>query len=313
MFANPHKCLTQSYLYVKLKLKEVKKLIQKWSVQLAHKFETKRLKNGEWFSLSEKLNGVRGTFYKGKIYSRQGKEIRGLDHILKAVKAANLENFVLDGELIRDNSENLPDNENFRIGVGIIGSNASKKPNINFVIFDLLATEEFESGESTATYRQRMAKLLSLDLEVPLKIVPILYEGTDQTRISELLETVTESGKEGLILNRDTAYQARRNFGVLKIKKFQTVDLKIKSIEEGEGKCAGKAGAITVDYKGNELRVGTGFTDEQREMFWFEKPIGRVIEVSYFAESKNKKDGKLSLQFPAFVRLREFGKEVSYA
>jgi hypothetical protein len=38
-----------------------------------------------------------------------------------------------------------------------------------------------------------------------------------------------------------------------------------------------------------------------------------VIEVSFFAESKNKKDGKLSLQFPAFVRLKEVGKEVSYA
>jgi hypothetical protein len=76
----------------------------------------------------------------------------------------------------------------------------------------------------------------------------------------------------------------------LKIKKFQIVDLRIKKIGEGEGKCKGKAGALTVDYKGNELRVGTGFTDEQREMFWQEKPIGRMIEVSYFAESKNKKD-----------------------
>jgi hypothetical protein len=51
---------------------KVKKLIQKWSVQLAHKFEPKRLKNNEWFCLTEKLNGMRGTFYKGKIYSRQG-------------------------------------------------------------------------------------------------------------------------------------------------------------------------------------------------------------------------------------------------
>jgi DNA ligase-1 len=124
---------------------------------------------------------------------------------------------------------------------------------------------------------------------------------------------MTAGGKEGLMLNRDTKYQTKRNFGILKIKKFQTVDLRIKTIEEGEGKCAGKAGAITVDYKGNELRVGTGFTDEQREMFWQEKPIGRMIEVSYFAESKNKKDGKLSLQFPAFVRLRGIGKKVSYA
>jgi DNA ligase-1 len=160
-----------------------------------------------------------------------------------------------------------------------------------------------------------MAKLLNLKLSKPpkpLEIVPIFYEGTDQTRISELLETMTASGKEGLMLNLDTKYQAKRNFGILKIKKFQTADLRIKSIEDGEGKCAGKAGTRTVDDKGSELHVGTGFTDKQREMFWVKKPIGRVIEVSYFAESKNKKDGKLSLQFPAFIRLREIGKKVSY-
>jgi FKBP-type peptidyl-prolyl cis-trans isomerase len=67
---------------------------------------------------------------------------------------------------------------------------------------------------------------------------------------------MTSSGKEGLILNRDTKYQIKRNFGILKIKKFQTVDLRIKAIEEGEGKCANKMGVLTVDYKGTELCVG---------------------------------------------------------
>jgi hypothetical protein len=87
---------------------------------------------------------------------------------------------VFDGELIRDNVDGISDNENFRIGVGIIGSNASAKPEIKFVIFDLLTTEEFRSGKSVAAYRQRMARLLSLKLSKlpkPLEIVPILYEG----------------------------------------------------------------------------------------------------------------------------------------
>jgi DNA ligase-1 len=238
---------------------------------------------------------------------------------LKAIEGLNLPNIVFDGELIRDNVDGISDNENFRIGTGIIQSDVKEKFEIKFVIFDLLTTKEFESGESIAAYRQRMAKLLSLKLSKlpkppkspkPLGIVPILYEGTDQTRISELLETVTTSGKEGLILNLDTKYQSKRNFGILKIKNFQTADLRIKTIEEGKGKCANKIGALIVDYKGNELKVGTGFTDEQREIFWQEKPLGRVIEVSYFTESKNKKDGKPSLQFPAFVRLREIGKKL---
>jgi DNA ligase-1 len=304
--------------------------LNKWSVQLAHKYEPKILKNGVWFCLTEKLNGVRGTYYRGKIYSRQGKEIEGLDHILKAIEDLNVPNMVFDGELIRNNFDNLSDNENFRIGTGIIQSNAIRKTEIKFVIFDILPNEEFEAGESKETYKQRMVKLLdlkikqtnlknkhekqeNLKLSKSLEILPILYEGTDQNKISELLETVTTNGKEGFILNRDTKYQTKRNFGILKIKKFNTFDLKVKSVIAGIGKYLGKMGALVVDYKGNDLHVGTGFSDEQRKEFWQDKPIGRVIEVSYFSESKNKKVGKLSLQFPAFVRMREVGKEVSCA
>jgi len=85
-------------------------------------------------------------------------------------------------------------------------------------------------------------------------------------------------------------------------------------LEEGSGRLEGTLGAFVVDYKGNELRVGSGMTDEQREVFWEagNSMIGRVIEVKYKEVSKDKKTGKESLQFPIFVALREEGKEVSY-
>ena len=73
-------------------------------------------------------------------------------------------------------------------------------------------------------------------------------------------------------------------------------------------------GAFVVDYKGNELSVGSGMTDEQREQFWASRVnlTGRIIEVKYKEVSKDKKTGRESLQFPIFVGLREIGKEVSY-
>ncbi|BED91700.1 MAG: hypothetical protein Pg6B_04470 [Candidatus Azobacteroides pseudotrichonymphae] len=286
-----------------------------WKVQLAHKFEKKKLKENEWFSLSEKINGVRGTYYKGKIYSRQGKEISGLDHILDAIDDLNLPNMVFDGELVRENLENLPDNENFRIGTGIINSNEEFKTEINFIIFDMLPIKEFESGKSNQKYRERLENLNKLDLFWPLEMIPILYSGTDQNKINEYLKLMETADKEGLILNRNTEYKCNRNTGILKIKKFHTVDLEITKLEEGTGKIKGMLGAFITNYKGNKLKVGTGFTNEERVTFWKQKENleGRVIEVKYFTESENKKYNKESLQFPTFIRLRELGKAVSYS
>jgi DNA ligase-1 len=292
---------------------ELKFLEKKWSVQLAQKFEPKRIKDGEWFSVSEKINGVRATYFDGKIYLRQGKEICGMEHILEAIKSANFENLVLDGELVCKNGDEVSDNENFRRTAGIVGSKIASKTKLEFMIFDILTPKEFENGESNKNYKLRMAELQGLKLEKPLKLVPILYSGTDQTKIGACLKSMISKDKEGVIINLDRTYKAKRNSGILKLKEFHTLDLKVKSVVEGTGKALGKAGSLVVDYHGSEVEVevGTGFTDKQRKIFWQEKPIGRVIEVKYFTESENKKGGR-SLQFPVFVGLCEVGKEVSY-
>ena len=73
-------------------------------------------------------------------------------------------------------------------------------------------------------------------------------------------------------------------------------------------------GAIEVDYKGNTVKVGSGFSHYERVHLW-ENPdeiVGNVVEVQYFEVSTNKDTGKESLRFPTFKRVRESNKEVSY-
>ena len=293
--------------------------IPKWEVQQAYPIDTAKLRKGEWFSLSEKLNGIRGTYYKGRIISRQGQEITGLDHIITAIQDAGYGYYVLDGELRRRNIDHIPDNENFRIGTGIINSDGDKSC-IDFTIFDMLTIPEWENS-SPNTYRFRRERLKGLESKLaampehtPIKVVPLLYEGTDTKMIDVMLDKMVAEDKEGCMLNRDTPYQKKRNKGILKVKRFYTCDLQVLRLEEGQGRLAGTLGAFVVDYKGNELSVGSGMTDEQREQFWASRDnlIGRIIEVKYKEVSKDKKTGKESLQFPIFVGLREIGKEVSY-
>jgi len=299
-----------------------KEFIPQWEVQQSYTIEKYTLKENEWFSLSEKLNGVRGTFFDGKMLSRQGKEITGLDHItdeiIKLFPDAN--DWVLDGELIRKNIDGLPDNENFRIGTGLLGQDDADKSCMQFVIFDFLPRIEFEQGESILTYKDRLAALKELRIKMDdlgltsITEVKVLYTGTDVDMIDHYLEQMVREDKEGLMLNRDSKYYCKRHNGILKVKRFYTVDLKVTAVEEGSGRNSGRLGAFVVDYKGNPLNVGSGMNDQQRDDFWAQRDElpGRVIEVKYKEESSDKKTGNFSLQFPIFVSLREEGKEESY-
>ena len=297
-------------------------LIPQWEVQQAYQIGKLKMNENEWFSLSQKLNGVRGTYFEGKLISRQGKEFSGLEHIVEEIRQLipDSEEWVIDGELIRKNVEHIPDNQNFRLTAGMINQEDGDKRKIQMVIFDILPKAEFLRGESELRYRERLEELKALQKEIQrknlstLRVVDILYTGNDMSMISQCLERMIAEGKEGLMLNRNCKYFTRRHNGILKVKQFYTVDLEIMDLEEGTGRLTGTLGAFVVRYKDNYLRVGSGMTDEQRKQFWDAgiRLIGRVIEVKYKDESIDSRTGLHSLQFPIFVQLRELGKRESY-
>lgn len=296
--------------------------IPQWEVQQAYQIGKLKMNENEWFSLSQKLNGIRGTYFEGKLISRQGKEFNGFDHILQDIQQLipNSEAWVIDGELIRRNVDHISDNENFRLTTGIISQEDGDKTQIQMVIFDILPKAEFLRGESKLRYRDRLDQLKTLKKRIReqklsnLRIVDILYTGSDMSMVSKYLDCMISEGKEGLMLNRNCKYFTRRHNGILKVKQFYTVDLEIMDLEEGTGRLAGTLGAFVVRYKDNYLRVGSGMTDEQRKAFWTDgiALIGRVIEVKYKDESYDRRTGLQSLQFPVFVQLRELGKQESY-
>lgn len=294
--------------------------IPTWEVQQAHSIDKYQLKPNEWFSLSEKLNGNRGSYLDGRMTSRQGLEFTGLEHITKDICALGLSDVFVDGEIRRKNVDNLGDNENFSIGTGILNSESGDKLQLEFIIFDVISREEFQKGEGEFTYKDRLEylkfignKIQTLKLE-NVKMVDFYYDGADKTMIDKYLDIAVAQDKEGLMLNRNTPYRCKRHNGILKVKRFYTMDLPIVAYEEGTGRLQGTLGALVVDFKGNTVNVGSGFDDRTRAELWRcrNELIGRIIEVKYKDTSKDKKTGKESLQFPIFVCLREHGKVVSY-
>lgn len=280
-------------------------------------------KKGEWFSLSEKLNGINGGFLNGKCLSRQGKEICGMQHIINELMAIGIDTtlYYVNGELIRDNVDNIPDEENFRLSTSIINSDSPYKTDIVLIFYEVIPIDQFYAGQSHSSYKDRLALYESIQRKIDdiglkhIKFVDHYYSGTDQDEIQKWLDYADSHNKEGIMLNKDTVWQNKRNNGILKVKTFHTCDVRCIGVEEGDGKFAGTLGRITCDYKGNDLGVGSGFTDSQRNYYWNHQDeiMGKIVTVKYKAVTKSALNpDALSLQFPIFVTVRKDKDEVSY-
>ena len=224
------------------------------------------------------------------------------------------------GLKIEDYGTNFCDDEDFQLGTGIINSDDTDKSCIKFVIYEMFPKEEFLNGESKLTYKQRREKYLDplmkeiSDLHLEnIEVVPVIYEGTDKSKIQELLDMADSNDWEGLMLNKDTKWKNKRNNGILKVKSFKHADILCTDVVKGDGKYNGTLGLIKCDYKGYELGVGSGFTDEQRNYYWNHRNeiIGKIVQIKYKNETKNKQGG-LSVQFPIFQCVRNDKSEPSY-
>lgn len=297
-------------------------LVPNFEVQLAKSIENVKIPHNEWFSISQKINGNRCICYRGKMYSRQGKLWTGLDHIMSDLKKLEVELPVwcLDGELVYKNDEGLSDNDAFTKGTGILNSPDADKSCIKYVIFDWISNRDFDNGISQDSYKVRKDLLIELSYDIHrlgiknVEVVRFFYEGTDETKIDYWLDRATKTGMEGVMVNYDVPYLCKRHSGILKAKRFYTMDLPILGFEVGEGRLSNTLGKVYVEYEGNVVGVGSGFSDGLRSEIWNNKRkyLGSIIEVKYKNISKDKNTGMPSLQFPVFVRFREDKNEPSY-
>ena len=105
--------------------------------------------------------------------------------------------------------------------------------------------------------------------------------------IKRELRAVLLVGYEGLCITSDQ--------GHFKVKPVETHDVAVTSMVEGTGKHKGKMGALVTAMG----KVGTGFTDKQRQEFWDDSPVGKIIEVeSMMLTPKGK------FRHPRYIRLR---------
>lgn len=292
---------------------------------LANKFDFEKPPAGE-FAVTEKLDGIRcliviedGVIY---LYTRQGKLIEGCVEIENELKQMiqewGINNLVFDGELLATgcNYETV-----YKETTKRVKNKNDVKTGIKYKIFDLLSLDEFVNKKCSRTYEERMRTLFNLFISSEKNgyttqfISPLkpLYIGNNLDTLVSLLDMYKKLGAEGLMVNlMDAPYEFKRSKAILKVKVMQTADLRIIGFEEGQGRNAGKLGALLVDFKGNAVGVGSGFTDYDREHIWNhqEQYLNKIAEIQYFEITKDK-TGTESLRFPVWKFLREDKNEPS--
>lgn len=289
--------------------KAIPNLIFQHNVQLASKFEGEL--KGKEVGISLKMDGIRNStlIQEGEIrhISRQGKTIEGLNEINEALKEFDVEGYYLDGELIRKNIDNLPSDDNFRLTTKIVNSKSNDKRGLEFVIFDIIPIEDYQTNKSTIPYSKRLELMEDIIGEGNsfIRLVPKFGVTNDVEKIYKILNKVVSEGQEGLILNvLDAPYQFKRTKSLLKVKKFKDADVLVTDILEGEGKYKGTLGKIEVQfkYKGKIYTnyIGSGFSNFEREYFWNDECrcelINKIISIKYFELSKNEK-GEFGFRF----------------
>ena len=298
-----------------------KGLIYEFSCQLGQPIEKVKIDDGEKIYITKKLNGTRCVYMNGILYARSGKEINGFQNIKDEIKQLGINDMVLDGELVRINRGNrIDDEDNFRLSLSIINSKertAEEEDKIEYVLFDILQTSEFIKGKSRMIYSQRRQLLDKLNTKglKHLRVTKVLYEGTyTKAKVDKLLEMADQRGYEGLCLNTNDIYECKRTNHLIKLKTFYSDDLRCIDVYEGSKELENSLGGIVVIYKNNKVKVGSGFTKEERDYYWNNKDkiIGKIVEVKYKGESHNKNNSNISLNFPIFVAVRLDKNEESY-
>ena len=248
----------------------------------------------EDFWVSEKLDGVRAYWDGTRFLSKNG-------HVYQAPAwfIQNMPKFALDGELwIARNTFNE-----------LSGIVRKKTPvdaewrKVSYQIFDL--------PQHSAIFDRRLQILRTLfsqtshheNLIYPEWLVLIKQFKVDShSALMNALDRVVSQGGEGLMLHLGRSYyHGRRDDELLKLKQYFDAEANVIEHYPGQGKYQGLLGSMLVesiglDNKRVKFRIGTGFSDKERQN---PPPVGKLITYKYFGYTQSGLP-----KFPSFLRIR---------
>ena len=171
--------------------------------------------------------------------------------------------------------------------------------NIIYYVFDIVIDQP------------QMKRTLALEnlrgMSSIIQVAPFyLCENLDD--VMRTFDQMCELGYEGIIVRHNMApYERRRSTWVMKFKPKKQDEYLVVGFQEEidkEGMEKGSLGAlICASGDGNTFNVGTGFSAEQRQIYWEmkEQLIGKTVVVKY----QHITSGMKVPRFPVFVEVKD--------
>lgn len=235
------------------------------------------------YLVSEKFDGVRAVWDGTTLHTRTGRVIAAPAWFTKGLPTTPL-----DGELWlgRDKFDalsgavrkDIPIDEEWR--------------GISYLVFEL--------PNAPGTFQARAKRITEIVKKANLRQLKAVkqYHINDEAALNAQLKVVLAQGGEGLMLHKaDALYVTGRSDVLLKLKLLYDAEATVVGHAIGRGKYAGKLGALEVETpEGIRFKLGTGFTDAQREN---PPKIGSIVTYTY-----RDKTIKGKPKFASFLRVR---------
>ena len=308
-------------------------LIPEFNVALAQSYEPKLASFGEnvnetWYA-SRKLDGVRclavvDEVGKCTLYSRMGKEFTTLNKVKEAIEATNIINTVFDGEICLIDKDG---NENFQGVMKQLRRKDHQIENPVFMIFDMIHKPDFDKNKSTEILSDRLHKLRTfIDYDMS-EYANNFHLGTTLRYLDQVVITderhfdiwnqmANDNNWEGFMLRKDTFYEGKRSKNLLKVKSFYDAEYEVlgwdidthEVVRDGKSESMTMLSQVWIEHKGHMVKVGSGFSQDQRLQYMDGSIVGKTITVQYFEETANDKGG-ISLRFPTVKHIYDNGRD----
>ena len=290
--------------------KAVPGLIPTFSVALAQEYKGKCDWNDSWYA-SRKLDGVRCLAVVDNegsctLYSRMGKELTTLNKVKEAIEATNIVNTVFDGEICLVDEDG---NEDFQGVMKQLRRKDHQIENPVFMIFDMIHKPDFDKQKGDLVLSERLRTLRGWFngrniIDSTLRYCQ-QYEITDDEHFETWSKISSDNKWEGFMIRKDVGYEGKRSKNLQKVKKFYDAEYKVvdfdvdnhEVVRDGKSETLKMLSQVWIEHKGHRVKVGSGWTQEQRLQYMDGSIVGKIITVQYFEETYNDKGG-ISLRFP---------------
>ena len=237
--------------------------------------------------VSEKLDGVRALWDGQRLRFRSGREIyapRWFTHGLPMQP--------LDGELWlgRGRFDDLSGTVRRHV------PNDAAWRGVRYALFDRPGSSDLRFAQR-ASWLQRWATGAAL----PHVLAVSQFELPDEAALRRRLDAVVSAGGEGLMLHRaDALWMPGRSDVLRKLKPQQDAEAVVIGHEPGQGRHQARMGALLVRLEdGREMRLGTGFSDAERDR---PPAIGQTVTFTYRGLTASGLP-----RFASFLRVRDEG------